>query len=236
VFIRGEKTPHIRGSSVALHSSFQGIFTPHPRPLSPARGEGCHSRFPLQLKNTNSSPRPRNGGEGSGVRGHGVLAIERRSEKVERREHQNPCDSSVKIRVHPWQKKHHSSVALHSSFQGIFTPHPQPLSPARGEGCRALTQPQKCPPRQRQCFVLFVCFVDYQIPLRFIRENPCSSVAKKHPASVAHRPTRSSSAATDAVSVSPTVSVAGGCTDHPVGESRRRPSDRDESQMPVGRS
>jgi hypothetical protein len=34
-------------------------------------------------------------------------------------------------------------------------------------------------PRQRRFFVLFVCFVDNQIHLQFIRENPCSSVAKK---------------------------------------------------------
>jgi hypothetical protein len=47
----------------------KGTFTPHPRPLSPSRGEGCHTRFSMRLKNTKSSPRPRNGGEGSGVRG-----------------------------------------------------------------------------------------------------------------------------------------------------------------------
>ena len=49
---------------------------------------------------------------------------------MERREHRDPCGSSVKIRVHPWQKKHPASVAQHSGFQGIFTPHPRPLSPA----------------------------------------------------------------------------------------------------------
>ena len=37
--------------------SFEGVFTPHPRPLSPFRGEGCH----------------------------GIPAIESRFEKVERR-------------------------------------------------------------------------------------------------------------------------------------------------------
>ena len=42
--------------------------TPHPRPLSPSRGEGCHVRFPLQLK-TQIPPLAPNGGEGSGVRG-----------------------------------------------------------------------------------------------------------------------------------------------------------------------
>jgi hypothetical protein len=51
------------------HVKIKGTVTPHPRPLSPSRGEGCQVRFPLQLKHTNSSPRPRNGGEGPGVSG-----------------------------------------------------------------------------------------------------------------------------------------------------------------------
>ena len=45
------------------------------RRLSPSRGEGCHARLSLQFKNTQSSPRPRNGGEGSGVRGHISMAL-----------------------------------------------------------------------------------------------------------------------------------------------------------------
>ncbi len=45
---------------------------------------------------------------------------------------------------------------------------------------RAYTTTKKAP-HHKQCFVLFVCFVDYQIPLQLIRENPCSSVAKKTP-------------------------------------------------------
>jgi hypothetical protein len=43
---------------------------------------------------------------------------------------------------------------------------------------RAYTITKKTP-RQRRFFALFVCFVDNQMPLPFIRENPCSSVAKK---------------------------------------------------------
>jgi len=35
----------------------RGRITPHPRPLSPSRGEGCHSAFNT-TKNAKSSPRP----------------------------------------------------------------------------------------------------------------------------------------------------------------------------------
>ena len=70
--------------------------------------------------------------------------------------------------------------------------YPSPPTPlpfqGRGVPC-ALTQSQKKTPRQRRFFALFVCFVDNQMPLRFIRENPCSSVAQKHPSSVARTPT-----------------------------------------------
>ncbi len=51
-----------RCSSVAGRS-FQGVFTPHPRPLSPFRGEGCH----------------------------GIPAIESRAEKVESRRAPRAC-------------------------------------------------------------------------------------------------------------------------------------------------
>jgi len=94
----------------------------------------------------------------------------------------HPCSSVAKNTPHPC-----SSVPLHSRFQGVFTPHPRPLSPARGEGCHALTQPQKRPSRQRQVFVLFVCFVDNQKPSGSsvkIRVHPWQ---KKHPASVLFR-------------------------------------------------
>ena len=61
-----KKTPRIRGSSVAQHSNCQGILTPHPRPLSPSRGEGCHARFSLQLKTQYPPLAP-----GTGERGRG---------------------------------------------------------------------------------------------------------------------------------------------------------------------
>gem|GEM_PF-2663751 len=73
--------PHGRGSwltawcvvrGAALPGGLRGTkgnYTPHPRPLSPARGEGWQVRFPLQLKNTKSSPCPR---RGRGVGGEGA--------------------------------------------------------------------------------------------------------------------------------------------------------------------
>ena len=70
--------PHGRGSWLtargvgrhcpAARVETKGAFTPHPKPRSPSRGEGCHVRFPLQLK-TQIPPLAPNGGEGSGVRG-----------------------------------------------------------------------------------------------------------------------------------------------------------------------
>ena len=44
-----------------------------------------------------------------------------------------------------------------------FTPHPRPLSPARGEGCQVCFTVQK-----QSC-----------LSLQFIRDNQCLSVAKK---------------------------------------------------------
>ena len=130
----------------AFHCNLKHKFLPSP----PERGRGV-------------------GGEGD----NGIPAIERRHEKAERREHQNPCDSSVKIRVHPWQKNNPHPWFIRGSAQqlaGDLHPSHQAPLPFQGRGVPcALTQSQKKTPRQRQVFVLFVCFVDNQIPVRFIR-------------------------------------------------------------------
>ena len=50
----------------------KGAFTPHPRPLSPSRGEGCHAQFPLQLKTQIPPLAPVK--RGRGVGGEGAMA------------------------------------------------------------------------------------------------------------------------------------------------------------------
>ena len=47
----------------------RGTYTPHPRPLSPSRGEGCHARFPLQLKTQHPPLAPVKRGRGVGGEG-----------------------------------------------------------------------------------------------------------------------------------------------------------------------
>ncbi len=55
----------------------RGQITPHPRPLSPSRGEGCHSAFNT-TKNSKSSPRPQRG-RGAGGEGETHPKTPRRS-------------------------------------------------------------------------------------------------------------------------------------------------------------
>ena len=126
---------------------------------------------------------------------------------MERREHQNPCGSSVKIRVHPWQKKHPASVFIRGSAQqlpgGLHPSPPAPL-PCQGRGvpCALSNATQKhkflpSPPERgrgvggegawRPCHRKETRESGKERTpknLWFIRENPCSSVAKKLPASV----------------------------------------------------
>ena len=85
-------------------------------PLAPGTGErGAMRDFHYSSK-TQIPPLAPAGGEGSGVRGtwhpcHRNRIRESRKEKTPT----NPCGSSVKIRVHPWRKKHSSSVANKTS-------------------------------------------------------------------------------------------------------------------------
>jgi len=123
---------------------------------------------------------------------------------VERREHQNPCGSAVKIRVHPWQKKHPASVFIRGSAQqlpgGLHPSPPAPL-PCQGRGvpCALSNAAQKhkilpSPPERGRGVggegAWHPCHRKETResgkertpkPLWFIRENPCSSVAKKTP-------------------------------------------------------
>jgi len=163
--------PHGRGSWLPRGAALpggprgnQGGFTPHPRPLSPSRGEGCQVRFPLQLKNANPPLAPA-GGEGSGVRGqsaplgrarlppspHACSTVLRLSRSfalplwptsrvpVPRR---LPASSprSLTVAARGCRVERHCPEAHVKS--GGFTPHPRPLSPSRGEGCQ-VRLPQK---------------------------------------------------------------------------------------------
>jgi hypothetical protein len=133
----------------------RGSCTPHPRPLSPSRGEGCCARFPPLLKNIKYSPRPQRGRGvgGEGARHPGTPQIQSATQTQTRLPHGH-CLSSVASVFSVVQKTpltRHIGVAdlgLESPSyvnaecrRGIFTPHPRPLSPARGEGCYARFPP-----------------------------------------------------------------------------------------------
>jgi len=148
--------PRFRRSFCHTHTRSPTITAPIRRlktinpPLTPrSSGERCHARFPLQPKNTNSSPRPRNGGEGSGVRGtwHPCHRNQIRESRKQRTP-TNPCDSSVKIRVHPWRKNTPhpcSSVAQQNQLPGELHPSPPAPLPFQGRGvpCAPATAAQK---------------------------------------------------------------------------------------------
>jgi len=133
-----KNTPHPR-SSVAQHSGFQGEFHPSPPSPLPFQGRGVLSTLSSARTNTQSSPRPRNGGEGSGVRGQWHPCHRKADQRKWKGEDNgtpaiHPCES-VFIRGCKNSPDLPSSVAQHSGFQVSFTPHPRPLSPFRGEGC-----------------------------------------------------------------------------------------------------
>jgi hypothetical protein len=120
--VRGQRTlaaasstpPGQCGSSVVVEYPWcvwEGRFTPHPRPLSPSRGEGSWMR--VQGEKQTLSPLPFEGrgagGEGSKNRGSALLTLP------------GQCGSSVVVE-YPW-----------CVWEGRFTPHPDP-SPLKGRG------------------------------------------------------------------------------------------------------
>jgi len=131
--------PHGRGSwltawcvvrGAALPGGLRGTkgnYTPHPRPLSPARGEGWQVRFPLQLKNTKSSPCPR---RGRGVGGEGARHPGKRI----------PGGEKIRARCSGWKARAtkkitnrragYGSARVHRRDDAHSLPRPAALSPA----------------------------------------------------------------------------------------------------------
>ena len=119
---------------------WQGRFTPHPRPLSPVRGEGglrvqstlpvpsstlpgpCESSIlmhcPCCVWQGRFTPHPR---PLSPVRREGGLRVQS-TLPVPSSTLPGPCECSILM---------HCPCCV---WQGRFTPHPRPLSPVRGEG------------------------------------------------------------------------------------------------------
>ena len=130
--VRGAALPGgPRGNQGGLHPS-------PPAPL-PFQRRGVPCEFFTAWKNSKSSPRPRHGGEVSGVRGQWHPCHRKQTrESGKERTPGDGCDSSVPIGVHPWLKKTPLIGAhpwLHTrASRGVspLSPSPSPLPGARG--------------------------------------------------------------------------------------------------------
>jgi len=106
----------------------KGAFTPHSHPLSPCRGEGCRAMI--------SGLSPSYTGCNSPVSNRHLIRV-----------HSCPFvfirGSKTPLQSCPFVVPKHPSIGVHSWFKTAepkvaFTPHPRPLSPSRGEGCRVV--------------------------------------------------------------------------------------------------
>ncbi len=118
----------------------KGTFTPHPRPLSPSRGEGCRAMI--------SGLSPSYTGCNSPVSNRHLIRVHSCPFVVPKTPlHSCPFvfirGSKTPLQSCPFVVPKHPSIGVHSWFKtaepkGAVTPHPRPLSPARGEGCQVV--------------------------------------------------------------------------------------------------
>ena len=193
----------IRGSAQRL----PGEFHPSPPSSLPFQGRGVPCALSSARTNTKCSPRPRNGGEGSGVRGQATQESPLQpADKSTRGCGANPRPPLWPLVLSVVQKTRLTrglagqisgwkARATGRAAAGGCTPHPRPLSPSRGEGCQCdlhCNKNTKSSPRPQRgrgvggegAGSLQKHHAAFHSRLRgfgFIRENPCSSVAKNTP-------------------------------------------------------
>ena len=123
----------VRGSAQQL----PGEFHPSPPAPLPFQGRGVPCLLSSVCRNTQSSPRPRNGGEGSGVRGQWHPCHRKETRESEKEKTTEPLRF---IRAHPCSsvaEKHPASALIRGSAQqlpGEFHPSPPAPLPFQGRG------------------------------------------------------------------------------------------------------
>ena len=141
VFASSREANRVEGHAVAVG---RVCLTPHPRPLSPSRGEGCYDAFTAQeTDNSRGLPVTRGGGVWGGS---GWKARATETQQVGWGEPGTAVPGcaawmpSVHFRLFAFLfafSREANRVEGHAVAMGrvCLTPHPRPLSPARGEGC-----------------------------------------------------------------------------------------------------